>query len=120
MRRRESSKPPPGSLLSNAIASSSSPIAMNLGGVNVKFDKMWKIEHSEFDKAAIEVEKVMNERDALIVNLHESLSQIKALRQEVIELNNTNKAALDLVSKKSNDYYNFIFERSYPITYHGS
>lgn len=98
MRKRQSLKPPPGSLLASAVASTSIPITMNLGGVNVKFDKIWKIEHTEFDKAAIEVEKVMNERDALLVNLHESLSQIKALRNEVTELNNTNKAALDLVS----------------------
>jgi len=95
---RESLKPPPGSLLATATASSSIPITMNLGGVNLKFDnKHWKFENHEFDKAAIEIEKVMNERDALLVNMHESLSQIKALRQEVTELNNTNKAALDLV-----------------------
>ena len=34
---------------------------------------------------------------ALLLNMHEANSQINALKAEIIELNNTNRAALDMV-----------------------
>ena len=41
-------------------------ISMSLNGLNVEFDanySTWKIKNTEFDKAAYEIEKIMNERD---------------------------------------------------------
>ncbi len=82
-------------------------IILTLGGMNLKFDGCWKIDSPEFDKAEKEIEKLLNERDALLINLREALSQVEDLKGELAEMNSVNRAALDMVSPTSFPFFGY-------------
>jgi hypothetical protein len=102
MKRKEIKRSSGSSSLIDSDLSNLPPINLSLNGMSIKFDNEWKIENEEFDKAAVAIEKVLTERDSLLVNLHEANAQIIALKNEITDLNATNKAALDLVRILSN------------------
>ena len=82
---------------SNILDSQLPPIKMTLANSSLYFDNTWKLDNAEFDKAANEIDKVLNERDALLINLREAMFQIKNLKLELTEVQDMNKAALDMV-----------------------
>ncbi len=75
-----------------------SDISLNLGRVSLKFNSNgWGFDNEEFDRAAGDIEKVLNERDALLTNIQDILTQMNALREELTEVNREKCATLDLV-----------------------
>jgi hypothetical protein len=73
------------------------PLSLSLSNVRLTFeDGKWRAA-SDLDNAAMEVNRVMDERDHAISNLHIAEVQIAALHKEIIGVNKTKKAALDML-----------------------
>jgi hypothetical protein len=82
----------------------SPPISLALGNYKLSFDGQWRIK-SDFQKeieiAAHEINQLLNERDSLIMSLQDANLKIQALKDEILEINSTNKVALKMVDVAS-------------------
>jgi hypothetical protein len=78
-------------------AATGAPIGLTLSGIKLSFEAgKWRAV-SDLDIAAMEINRVMDERDHAISNLHIAEVQITALHKEIIQVNKTKKAALDML-----------------------
>jgi hypothetical protein len=74
------------------------PIKLSLNGISLLYDgTKWKSHLSDMDKAALEIHKVMDERDNLLHYVEESKAHVATLKKEIVEVNETKRVALELV-----------------------
>ncbi len=70
----------------------------------------WILESSDLDIATLEIENLVDEKEILVKSLNTSISQIDALQQEVIEINEMKSVILEMVLQfhVSSNYNQFI------------
>lgn len=78
------------------------PISMKLGGnkMILRENGTWTLESSDLDAATFEIEKLVEEKEALSTSLVKCLDQIEDLRKEVVEVNTMKSVVLEMVSSK--------------------
>ena len=73
-------------------------LTINLGGQRLRFENgNWRSQ-SDLDIAAMEINKVLDERDHALTSLAVAEQQIQDLHKEIFEINSTKKVALDMVT----------------------
>jgi Icc-related predicted phosphoesterase len=77
-------------------------ISLNLSGNEIVFSDggNWIVQSSDLDKAANEIDLIIQERDELVLSLKEATSHTEALNNEIIETNEIKSIALGMVRIK--------------------
>lgn len=76
----------------------SDDITLNLNGNKLTFvENQWIAQSDNLDRAAIEIELIIEERDELLLSLEESTLHNEALVKEIIETNDMKNIALGMV-----------------------
>ena len=76
----------------------SDDIALNLNGNKLTFvENQWIAQSDDLDRAAAEIELIIEERDELLLTLEESSLHNEALIKEIIETNDMKNVALGMV-----------------------
>ena len=76
----------------------SEPITLNLNGNKLVFlENQWIVQSEDLERAASEIDIIIEERDELASSLHEASLHTEALNKEIIETNDTKNVALGMV-----------------------
>ncbi len=78
----------------------SKPISMTLNNnrfILKESTGQWVLESSDLDIATLEIENLVDEKETLVKSLNTSITQIDALQQEVIEINEMKSVILEMV-----------------------
>lgn len=76
----------------------SDDITLNLNGNKLSFvENQWIAQSDDLDRAAVEIESIIEERDELLLTLEESSLHNEALIKEIIETNDMKNVALGMV-----------------------
>jgi hypothetical protein len=78
----------------------SEAITLNLNGNKLTFiENQWIVQSEDLDRAANEIDCIMEERDELVSSLKEMSLHTDALNKEIIETNDMKNVALGMVNK---------------------
>lgn len=85
------------------LATMDDVISMNLGGnkMVLRDNGTWALQSSDLDTASFEIEKLVEEKEALAASVVQCLDQIEALRKEVVEVNTMKSVILEMVRESS-------------------
>jgi hypothetical protein len=86
-------------------------ISLNLNGNNMVFSDngTWVLQSADLDKAADEIDMIIQERDELVLSLKEATSHTDALNNEIIETNDIKNVALGMVRITHINMYMYIY-----------
>mmetsp|Transcript_19371 Transcript_19371/g.18715 ORF Transcript_19371/g.18715 Transcript_19371/m.18715 type:complete len:142 (-) Transcript_19371:126-551(-) len=82
-------------------------ISLNLNGNNMVFSDSgtWVLQSADLDKAADEIDMIIQERDELVLSLKEATSHTDALNNEIIETNDIKNVALGMLMEERQKNY---------------
>ena len=90
--------------IKNGSQKYSEAITLNLNGNKLTFvENQWVVQSEDLDRAANEIDCIIEERDELISSLKEMSLHTDALNKEIIETNDMKNVALGMVTKLIHD-----------------